>query len=226
MDLSPKAASLDGFESKSPELSLSAWNYSAAKRVFDFLLSTLLLLLTSPAWLLVALAIKISSSGSVFFRQLRVGRGGVEFCLLKFRTMRVAGAQAGPGLTRKGDLRVTPVGRILRKWKLDELPQLINVLRGDMSIVGPRPDLEEYMRSLPASQKAILKLRPGVTGTASLRFRHEEDVLAKIPADQLQQLYVSELLPQKVELDLEYARRATFLTDLGLVLRTVSGVLS
>lgn len=205
---------------------LSSWNFCTAKRVLDVVFSVLLLLATSPLWLAAAAAIKLTSPGPVFFRQARSGQSGKEFRLLKFRSMVWKGPAGGPGLTQAGDRRVTRVGRLLRQWKLDELPQLLNVLRGEMSLVGPRPDLPAYMAALPPSQSAVLSLRPGVTGAASLTFRDEESVLGRVPADDLQRFYTAELLPQKAGMDLEYARRASFLSDLGIIFRTAFRVLN
>jgi lipopolysaccharide/colanic/teichoic acid biosynthesis glycosyltransferase len=171
-----------------------------------------------------ALLVKASSPGPVLFRQRRAGRNGKEFHLLKFRTMVQNAPSAGPGVTRRGDPRITPLGVRLRQWKLDELPQLLNVLRGEMSLVGPRPDLPEYLASLPAGQNRILQLKPGLTSPATLAFRNEEDVLAQAPAEQVLQLYLGQVLPQKVRLELAYAETASLLTDLHLLLRTAKAI--
>jgi len=132
---------------------------------------------------------------------------------------------SGPLVTRSGDRRVTPVGRWLRKWKLDELPQFVNVLRGEMSLVGYRPDMLEYMQTLTGQDRNIQYFRPGITSPASLRFRNEEQELAKVPPEEMEQFYVSNLLPQKVRMDLDYAERATFLSDCGILLQTALSVL-
>ena len=205
---------------------LSSWNYSLAKRAFDFVVSAALTILTLPLWCMAAVSIKLTSPGPVFFRQQRVGKDGLEFRLLKFRTMTYAPEQQGPGITRKGDQRVTSTGRILRRTKLDELPQLINVLRGEMSIVGPRPDLQQYMQTLSPELRPVLTLRPGLTGCASLEFRNEEEVLGKVPEHDLLRFYTEELLPRKVTLDLNYARNAGFVSDIMMVFRTAAAVLS
>src|SRR5436305_1549910 len=144
------------------------------KRVFDVAVSLLALVVLSPLLALIALAVKATSSGPVFHRGERIGRGGAPFRILKFRTMRINAS--GPGLTRGGDARVTPLGRILRRSKLDELPQLVNILRGEMSIVGPRPEAPEYVRLYTAEQRRVLTVRPGLTSPASLRYRHEESL--------------------------------------------------
>jgi lipopolysaccharide/colanic/teichoic acid biosynthesis glycosyltransferase len=135
------------------------------------------------------------------------------------------GNNSGPLVTRSGDSRVTPVGKWLRKWKLDELPQFVNVLTGDMSLVGHRPDMLKYMQTLTGQDRNILYFRPGITSPASLRFRNEEQELAKVPPKDLEQFYISNLLPQKVRMDLDYAEHATFLTDCRILLRTAFAVL-
>jgi lipopolysaccharide/colanic/teichoic acid biosynthesis glycosyltransferase len=175
--------------------------------------------------LLVAAAVKIGSPGPVLFRQQRVGKGGEEFAILKFRTLYHRPQDGGPGLTRKGDSRVTPVGKLLRKWKIDELPQLLNVLRGQMSLIGPRPDLPEFYAELNPARRQILRLKPGVTGWATLHFRDEESALAAVSQEEMLNFYVSDLLPRKVDLDLSYARGATLRGDLGILLQTFAAIL-
>jgi lipopolysaccharide/colanic/teichoic acid biosynthesis glycosyltransferase len=203
----------------------SRWCHSRAKRWLDLACATALLLVSAPIMVVAAALVKASSPGPVLFRHRRSGKCGSQFELLKFRTM-VDGAPAiGPGVTRKGDPRVTRVGRWLRKWKLDELPQLINVLRGEVSLVGPRPDLPEYLAELPPSQRRVVHLKPGLTSPATLRFRNEESVLAQVAPEAVLKFYLGTLLPQKITLDLEYAASATFLTDLSLLLRTATAIL-
>jgi len=131
----------------------------------------------------------------------------------------------GLQLTRKGDGRVTKAGRLLRKWKIDELPQLINVIRGDMSVVGPRPDSAEFLNTLPVNLRCVLTIKPGITSVATLRLRNEEELLGRVPESELTSYYVKALLPKKVRLDLEYARHATFFSDLNLLLNTVFAIL-
>jgi lipopolysaccharide/colanic/teichoic acid biosynthesis glycosyltransferase len=206
------------------ESGLGRWNFSLAKRVFDAGTATLGITLTLPLMAIVAAAIKLGSPGPVLFRQQRVGRGGKLFEILKFRTMiNRRQKEIGSSITRKGDVRITGIGRLLRKSKLDELPQLFNVLLGDMSLVGPRPDLPEFYETLAPEQRVIVALRPGVTGWATLQFRDEEGHLASIPEEQVANYYVSTLFPTKVQLALDYARRATFLKDLGIIVRTITG---
>src|SRR5438552_4164617 len=148
---------------------VSGWNHSKGKRCLDMFLSLVALVLTAPLMAVLAVLIRLTSPGPVFFRQLRSGKEGRAFQLIKFRTMRWEPYDQGPKVTRSGDSRITRIGRILRKWKLDELPQLWNVFRGEMSFVGPRPDLAEYLATLPDTQAAILSLRPGLTGEATLK---------------------------------------------------------
>jgi lipopolysaccharide/colanic/teichoic acid biosynthesis glycosyltransferase len=187
----------------------------------DIVAATLGLLLLLPVTFVIALAIAINSGKPVLFRQKRVGRNGQDFHLLKFRTMKIETTTNGVGLTRDGDSRVTGIGRWLRKRKLDELPQLFNVLKGEMTLVGPRPDLEEFWTKASDEDRGVLELTPGVTGAASLAFSDEEGLLAKIPAERLTSYYLEQILPQKARLDLDYAARATFRSDCGILLRTV-----
>ena len=206
----------------SPEF---AWSLSRGKRLFDLLAATLLAALSLPLLLLSALAVKLASPGPVLFRQQRVGKDGKTFDLLKVRSMTYNREQAGPGVTRQGDSRIFPAGAVLRRYKLDELPQFLNVIRGDMSLVGPRPDLAEYYAQLNDEHREILRVRPGMTGAATLQFRNEEALLAQVPAADLRHYYVKFLLPEKVEIDLNYARRATLLGDVKIILRTAGAML-
>jgi lipopolysaccharide/colanic/teichoic acid biosynthesis glycosyltransferase len=202
---------------------VSRWCSAPGKRIFDLLCTIPVVVALAPVMLLVGAAVKLTSGSPVLFCQKRFGRNGVEFECLKFRTMtRSAG---GPGVTQAGDARVTGIGRILRKWKLDELPQLINVLRGEMSLVGPRPDLPEFIADLnPVNRQALAFLTPGITGWATLKFRNEEELLADVPPDELRSYYVREVLPRKVALDLEYASRASLSSDVMVLVRTVFAI--
>jgi lipopolysaccharide/colanic/teichoic acid biosynthesis glycosyltransferase len=212
------------FTSALPEA--APWSLSGSKRLFDVYCAIVLCTAAAPVMVMLALVVKASSQGPFLFRQNRIGKNGEEFPLLKFRTMYShTGSNSGPLVTRSGDSRVTPVGRWLRKWKLDELPQLVNVLKGDMSLVGYRPDMLKYMQTLTGQDRNILYFRPGITSPASLRFRNEEQELAKVPPAEMEQFYVSTLLPQKVRMDLDYAERATFLTDCRILLQTAFAVL-
>jgi lipopolysaccharide/colanic/teichoic acid biosynthesis glycosyltransferase len=203
--------------------SLSAWNFSLGKRLLDAAFSGAGLVLVLPLMAVITIAVRLTSPGPVFFRQRRVGRDGKLFEILKFRTMVHRPQGAGLGVTRKGDSRVTAMGRVLRRVKLDELPQLFNVLRGDMSLVGPRPDLPEFCQAVRPEQQRVFTLRPGLTGWATLHFRDEEKLLAVVPEEQTASYYVDHILSQKARLDLDYAQRATLLGDLKIVLRTLTG---
>lgn len=197
---------------------ISPWCYSAEKRFFDIAVATLGLLVALPAMAVIAVIVRLTSPGPILFRQLRVGQDGSLFELLKFRTMKDS---HGSAVTQKGDSRITRVGSVLRRTKFDELPQLVNVLRGDMSLVGPRPDLPEFWSSLEPQCRSIMRLRPGITGLASLRYRDEEALLASVPKERLHEHYVTHILPHKVQLDLEYAERATLSADIRLLLATL-----
>jgi lipopolysaccharide/colanic/teichoic acid biosynthesis glycosyltransferase len=204
--------------------SLSAWNFSAGKRILDATISAAGLVLVLPLMAIIAIAVRLTSSGPILFRQRRVGKDGKQFEILKFRTMRHRPQGGGPGVTRKGDSRITATGRVLRRVKLDELPQLFNVLRGEMSLVGPRPDLAEFCQVVRPELQRVFTLRPGLTGWATLHFRDEERLLAEVAEEQTASYYRDHILSQKAQLDLDYASRASFVGDLRIVLRTLAGV--
>lgn len=187
------------------------------KRSFDIACSAIGLVILSPALLGAGLATLIDSGWPVIFRQRRVGRMGCVFQLCKFRTMKQR--QGGALVTVRGDLRVTRVGRILRETKIDELPQLWNVLWGDMSLVGPRPEVPVYVEQFKERYEHILKIRPGITDLASIRFRNEEQVLAVSP-EPLRE-YVERVLPLKLDLADEYIQTASFSRDLSILFQTV-----
>jgi lipopolysaccharide/colanic/teichoic acid biosynthesis glycosyltransferase len=189
---------------------------AAAKRGFDLALAAAALALLWPLLLALALWVRLDSPGPAFYRALRVGRDGRSFTMLKFRTM-VVGADSGAGVTGAGDARVTRAGRRLRRTRLDELPQLINVLVGEMSLVGPRPESPRYVRYYTLEQLAVLTVRPGVTGPTQLRFRDEAALLTE--AD-VEAQYVRELLPAKLASDLDYVRRRTLLGDIVILVKT------
>jgi lipopolysaccharide/colanic/teichoic acid biosynthesis glycosyltransferase len=194
-----------------------------SKRLFDVLLSALALLILSPLMLAVAVAVRVDSPGPAIFRQTRVGRGGRPFGMLKFRSMATAQAPGAPLLTVANDVRVTRVGALLRGSKLDELPQLVNVLRGDMSFVGPRPEVPRYVALYPSQLRdLILSVRPGITDEASIEFRNESDLLAGAPDPEAR--YLEEILPRKLEIYARYAGERSFGGDLRILLRTVGRV--
>ena len=192
-------------------------------RLFDAVAAGAGLVVLSPLLLVIAVMIKITSYGPVFYRALRVGREGKPFRLLKFRSMVVGADQRGPGITTAGDARVTPVGRILRRTKLDELPQLINVVRGEMSLVGPRPEDPQYVALYTAEQRHVLRERPGITSPASLAFRNESE---RLTGSDWEQIYIHEIMPRKLQMELDYMKRRGFLTDLKLIFRTIFGALA
>ena len=187
------------------------------KRTFDVTAGGISLLLLMPLMAAIAVAVKLSSSGPIFFRQIRVGRGFQPFPILKFRTMWLG--VDGPPITVGGDLRVTRVGRFLRATKLDELPQLFNVLRGDMSLVGPRPEIPRYVELFRADYAEILTVRPGITDFASFQYRNEEQLLAQSADPECE--YTNVILPVKVELGKRYVRRASLGFDAGIIVKTV-----
>ena len=194
----------------------------AGKRLSDIVLAGLGLLLLAPLFVVVAVVTKSTSPGPALFRQPRVGKDGKIFAILKFRSM-VACRQQGPLITVAGDSRVTSWGAFLRRHKIDELPQLWNVLKGEMSLVGPRPEVEHYVRLYTQRQRRILEVRPGITDAASLALRTEEKVLAM--SHDREKYYVEELLPKKLALNLAYIEGYNFSQDLSLVLTTISSLL-
>lgn len=194
------------------------------KRVFDILFSAVALLLLSPVLLGIAMAVGFGSKGGVFFRQVRVGRNGREFRLLKFRTMRPGSEARGQITVGNADPRITPVGRWLRRSKLDELPQFWNVLVGDMSIVGPRPEVPRYVDLYTPEQRRILSVRPGITSPASIAYINENEVLAR--SNDPHRAYVEEVLPAKLALDMPYALSPGLRKDLGILWDTVKRMLS
>jgi lipopolysaccharide/colanic/teichoic acid biosynthesis glycosyltransferase len=198
---------------------LSPWTQSSCKRLFDLALVLATLPFLIPVFLVIAAAIRLTSSGPVMFLQKRMGRHGHPFTIVKFRTMIHSEDRAHSLITTAVDPRLTPLGSFLRWWKLDELPQLVNVIRGDMSLIGPRPKVFEH-------QVAELGCRPGITGAATLAFAREEIALASVPKHQLSNYYYDAVLPLKRQLDAEYMARATCLSDLALIVNTALGIWS
>jgi lipopolysaccharide/colanic/teichoic acid biosynthesis glycosyltransferase len=197
----------------------SHWAVSAPKRLLDAAVALVVLILFAVPMLLIALCIRLTSPGPALFRQRRVGRNGTLFVIYKFRSMTV-NAGSGIGLTTHGDHRITPLGRWLRKIKLDELPQFYNVLRGDMSLVGPRPKLPQYtgIHSTP--------YRPGITCAATLAFRREEELLSRIHPTEMENFYHRHIKPLKARIDARYMCRATFWSDLRIIAATFLACIS
>jgi lipopolysaccharide/colanic/teichoic acid biosynthesis glycosyltransferase len=188
------------------------------KRCFDVVVSALGLVILSPLLIAVAALVKLDSRGPVLHRATRAGRDGDAFTMYKFRTMVVGARHSGPGITRRGDPRITRVGRLLRATKIDELPQLVNVLRGDMSLVGPRPEDPRFVAHYTPGQRRVLSIRPGIVGPAALKYRDEERVLAESGGD-VETTYLNAVVPEKLRIDLEYVDRRSFLGDLGVLAR-------
>lgn len=188
------------------------------KRLFDIIVSACGLILLSPLFLVLAIWIKMDSDGPVFYRQARVGRWNKDFRIFKFRSMRV-GADKGSLVTIGGrDPRITRSGYYIRKYKLDELPQLINVFIGDMSLVGPRPEVRHYVNYWTRDQMHVLDVRPGITDPASIRFRNENELMAQ--AEDPEQYYINVIMQEKLKLYLEYIDNQSFLYDLKLIFKT------
>ncbi len=193
------------------------------KRCFDIVVSLIILSAFLPFGILIALAIKIDSKGTIFYRQERVGKNGKVFRLLKFRTMRTDADKAGKLTVGMRDPRITRIGYFLRKTKLDEFTQFWNVLIGDMSIVGPRPEVQEYVNLYTPQQREILTVRPGITDYASLEYFHENEILGA--AENPRETYIHEVMPAKLDLNKKYLQNPTLLHDLKLMWMTFVKVL-
>jgi len=199
-----------------------------AKRIFDLIFTVPGLIVLLPFFVLIALWIKLDSKGPVFYRQERVGRYGETFKIYKFRTMVKNADKIGGAITIGDDPRITKVGRFLRKYKIDELPQLINVLKGEMSLVGPRPEVSKYVNLYTSEQREVLNLMPGITDPASIKYRNENILLAASrdtyeASYDPEQVYIQEIMPDKIRINLEYASRATIFTDFKVVVKTIFG---
>ncbi|MBR5559848.1 MAG: sugar transferase [Clostridia bacterium] len=195
----------------------------ALKRAMDIAISGCALLVIWPVLLIIALAIKIDDPGPVFYRQVRVGRNGKEFRIFKFRTMVVDADKKGLQITVGRDNRITRMGRLLRKTKLDELAQLINVFTGEMSFVGPRPEVPKYVNMYTPYQRQVLLVRPGITDYASIAYRNENDMLEG--ADDPERMYIDVIMPDKIELNMKYLREISPLADIRLILSTIIAVI-
>jgi lipopolysaccharide/colanic/teichoic acid biosynthesis glycosyltransferase len=189
------------------------------KRSFDFIVSLIALVLLSPIFILISLLVTVTSRGGIFYIQKRVGKNFREFGILKFRTMKPDSDKKGLLTVGGRDPRVTVVGYYLRKYKLDELPQLINVLIGDMSFVGPRPEVKKYVDLYNEEQKKVLSVKPGITDKASIAYSNENEVLAKYP--DAEKAYIEIVMPAKLKLNLEYIEHRSFIGDLKLMAQTV-----
>ena len=192
------------------------------KRIFDITLSLFGLIILLPFMLIIAILIKIDSKGPVFFKQIRVTKNGKEFKIFKYRTMRV-GSDKYSQITVGKDGRITKIGSFLRKYKLDEIPQLLNVLIGDMSLVGPRPEVPKYVALYTDEQKEILKVRAGITDYASIEFSDENDLLAS--EEEPEKAYIEKIMPKKIELNKKYLSEISILTDIKIILLTIKKIL-
>jgi lipopolysaccharide/colanic/teichoic acid biosynthesis glycosyltransferase len=188
------------------------------KRLFDLFVASVGLIVLVPLFVIVGLLVKLDSQGPVFYRGARIGRDGVLFKMYKFRTMVANADRVGSALTQSQDCRITRVGRILRKWKIDEFPQLLNVLRGEMSVVGPRPESPGFVEHYTPEQRQVLQVKPGMTGLTQIAFRHEEALLGR--CSNLEKDYIEKIMPRKLALDLEYITNRSFFLDVKLIVQT------
>lgn len=193
------------------------------KRLFDIVSAVIGLSLFLPFFLLICLLIFLTSKGGIFYRQQRVGRDNQHFGLLKFRTMKPNSDKSGQLTVGNNDTRITGIGKFLRKFKLDEIPQLINVIKGEMSIVGPRPEVRKYVDLYNKEQLKVLSVRPGLTDLASIEFINENELLGN--SNDPEKEYIEVIMPQKLELNLQYINSQSFLGDIELVFRTLSRIL-
>lgn len=189
------------------------------KRTFDIVASGLGIIILSPVLLIIAILIKVGSDGPCLFKQQRVGRNEKIFNILKFRTMVVNAESLGKQITVGEDNRITKIGSVLRKYKLDELPQLINVFRGDMSLVGPRPEVPKYVAMYTEEQKKIFKVRPGITDLASIRYKDENELLGSV--DNPEEFYINVIMPDKLKLNMEYIQKSNLFFDIKVIFETI-----
>lgn len=194
------------------------------KRLFDIISSAIGLFFLSPIFLLLAIWIKLDSKGPVFYRQVRVGRNGKDFKIYKFRSMRQGSDKKGLITVGGRDPRVTRSGYYIRKYKLDELPQLINVFIGDMSVVGPRPEVRKYVNLYTEEQLKVLSIKPGITDVASIKYSNENELLEK--ADDPDKMYIEVIMPDKLKYNLEYIKNKSFLYDIKLTFLTFKKIIS
>lgn len=192
------------------------------KRLFDIVFSISGILILSPFFILISILVMVTSAGGAFYRQVRVGKNGKEFKLFKFRTMRMGSDKAGALTIGMRDSRITRIGYYLRKYKLDELPQLFNVLIGDMSFVGPRPEVPKYVALYTPEQKSVLKVKPGITDYASIVYSEENALLAN--AENPEELYINKVMPAKLKLNMRYIQDMSLRTDMGIILKTIGKI--
>ena len=194
------------------------------KRLFDIFFSLLGVILLTPLFLIIAILILVDSRGGVFYKQLRVGYNNSDFKLFKFRTMAIGSDKKGLITVGSRDSRVTPIGYYLRKYKIDELPQLINVLIGDMSLVGPRPEVRKYVSMYTPDQLKVLSVKPGITDYASLEYANENELLGN--SENPEEMYIKEIMPAKLALNLKYIKEKNVLMDFSLILKTLFKIIS
>ena len=194
------------------------------KRIFDITLSLIGLMVMLPLFAIIAILIKIDSPGPIFYKHRRIGKNFKPFGVYKFRTMIKDADKIGPQITSGGDTRITRIGKLLRKTKIDELPQLLNVLKGEMSLVGPRPEVEKYVNLYREDYKEILKVRPGITDISSITYRDEEAVLED--KEDPEWFYKTILLPRKISLAKEYIRKSSLFYDIKLILLTLVKIIN
>ncbi len=194
------------------------------KRLFDFIFSFVFLILLFPFFIILSLFIILDSKGGIFFKQIRVGKDGKDFNILKFRTMHTGADKKGLLTIGKKDMRVTRIGYYLRRYKLDELPQLINILKGDMSIVGPRPEVRKYVDLYTQEQLKVLSVKPGLTDFASLEYIDESEILSK--STEPEKLYIKEIMPAKLALNMHYIKTQGLYTDLKIIFKTLFKIFS
>lgn len=189
------------------------------KRGFDFIASLIGCIILMPIYILIAILIKIDSKGPVFFKQKRVGQYGKIFEILKYRTMVVDAEKIGKQITVGNDNRITKIGKFLRKYKLDELPQLFNVLKGDMSLVGPRPEVPKYVELYNDEEKKVLNVKPGITDFASIEYRDENEILGKV--ENPEEYYINVIMKHKLTLNLKYINNNNIFIDIKIILQTL-----
>jgi len=193
------------------------------KRIFDLILSIPSFIILSPIFLIASILIKIETPGTVTFAQERIGRGGKSFKLYKFRTMVKDASKIGPLITTKNDPRITKIGRLLRKFKIDEMLQIANIIKGDMSVIGPRPEIKKYIDVFKKDYEEVLKIKPGMTDYALIAFRNEEEILAKF--NDIEEGYIKEVMPEKIKLYKKYMDEMSLLTDIKIFFLTIWEIL-